>query len=139
MNINISTLTHISHTLLSDHHKDAFGFRPSQFTYDREWWTSEQLKTEHMRLSEIIRANETEEARSQARCLVMHVDHLTGLMQEHNVDRATALRWDFEAEMAWADHRIDDHRDLESYYYHKGLSWATIAELTSHLTSGDTL
>ena len=89
---------------LSDAHKDAYGFRPSGDLY-RHWATltdAEIAKVEDDLIAAVERAIDEEKAAHEAAALHFEA-HLAGLMADHGIDRATAIRWDIQAEGAEED------------------------------------
>ena len=83
---------------LSDMHKDAYGFRPSPEQWER-WNTmnNAQLDAEEADLQEAIQIAIREEAEAEAGAVVAFEAHITKLIADFGIDRATAIRWDLEA------------------------------------------
>jgi hypothetical protein len=116
--MNVANLT-ASVRNLSDLHKDAYGFRPSP----QQWalWNTmddAQLDIEETELQVAVQAAIVEEAQEEAIAGRHFEAYISKLMAHHNVDRATAIRWDMEA-----------HTDeieiygLSGYCYEHGLSY----------------
>ena len=111
---------------VSDLHKDAYGYRPSQ-----GWWTEWKAMTPKQKQEEwnflccLMEENEQAERRAQARAYDAWDGRITRLMQELNISRATALRWDIDAYMT------DD--DIGYYCYLNGLSYSVEEEIKNVL------
>ena len=107
-------VVHISETLISDHHKEAYGFRPSHL---KEWWTPGEVEDYHRELSDICEA----EARAERAWEEHNLDKMEVKIGEIIAmgagDRQTALRWILEAEG-------DDFYDASSFSYEAGLPYS---------------
>jgi hypothetical protein len=90
--------------IVSDLHKDAYGFRPSS-----TWWAQWRAMTDADRQEEwdrMCREVEDSEARrfqAEAAAQQRWERHIDQLMVTNGIDRATAIRWDMEAEDAGGD------------------------------------
>ena len=85
-------------SILSDAHKDARGFRPSADTY-RHWATlsdADFAKLEDDLFAE-VEAEIEREREAHAVAAASFEEHIAGLMSDHSIDRATAIRWDLQA------------------------------------------
>lgn len=83
----------------SDLHKDAYGFRPGPHQF--ELWNSmndEQLDAEEAYLYQAIQQSVREEEEAERRAAQQFEAYIAKLMADHSIDRATAIRWDMEAE-----------------------------------------
>lgn len=84
--------------LYSDLHKSARGFRP----HNDEWNVFISMSTEQLRErvremgEESTRACEFEEEQEKARIAAFE-SHIKKMMDDHNIDRETAMRWDQQA------------------------------------------
>ena len=114
--------------IVSDLHKDAYGYRPTTGWW-AEWKTMspEQKQEEWVRLIDLMEENQAAEQRAQARAYDAWNGRITRLMQELNISRATALRWDIDADV------IDG--DIGYYCYLNGLSYSTEEEIKNVLKS----
>jgi hypothetical protein len=80
--------------IVSDLHKDAFGYRPSQF-----WWEEWKLNTPEQKQREwdfLLRALERsmdDDARREAEAMAQFEATVTTLIESGAKDRETALRW----------------------------------------------
>lgn len=101
---------------VSDLHKDAFGFRPSQ-----SWWygwthaTDEQKQHEWDSLIESMEASVKEEKEQEERDIAKFEASVTATIEAGAGDRKTALRWLFEA--------ADCFGDWEHFEWQNGLPY----------------
>jgi len=113
-------------SIVSDLHKDATGRRPSE-----GWWAEWKAmspadkQAEWEWLCAEMEENEQAERRAQARAYDAWNGRITRLMQELNISRATALRWDIDADMT--------DGDIGEYCYLNGLSYSTEEEIKNLL------
>lgn len=110
-------LIHIGDTLLSDAHKDAFGFRPRGLYKD--WWTHEELEGEYDSLWEISRAGELERMQEELECQKLFEGYIDLTIEVGAKDRATAFRWMTQGE-GYADWH---NQDIEHMLWKKGIGF----------------
>lgn len=90
--------------VVSDLHKDAYGFRPSA-----TWWAQwramdgDDRQAEWDRLCGELEAEQAREQAARSRSQARWEDHISQLMSTNGIDRATAIRWDMQAEDAVND------------------------------------
>lgn len=85
-------------SIVSDLHKDAYGFRPSA-----TWWAQwkvmsnddKQVEWEH--LCKVLDEETALHAEQETAAEANWQRHIDTMMNTHNIDRATAIRWDMEA------------------------------------------
>ena len=119
--------------IVSDLHKDAYGFRPSS-----TWWAAWRGMDDQGRQEEwdrMCREVEAEEARrltAEAAARVRWEQHIDQLMSANHIDRATALRWDMQA--------LGCEGDAGYYCYQWGLSYdleeGILAEIREKVSAG---
>jgi len=108
--------------VVSDLHKEAYGFRPGQ-----GWWAAWNGMDDQGRQEEwdrLGRAADEETARehaAQQRAEARWAAHITKLMADNAIDRATALRWDMAA--------MDCDGDTGFYCYTWGISYLNEGEI----------
>lgn len=103
-------------TILSDAHKDAYGFRPSAAYFERyKAMSPAEFNAEWNSLIDAM--EEAEAARVDAETFAAREFEARVARQcaALNVDRATFIRWDMEA------HAVDG--DVDYYKYLNGLSY----------------
>lgn len=84
--------------LISDLHKDARGFRPSQGWMNVFNGLSEMAKEETWdQLCRELADNELEDQRRELDAQRTYETRLAGMMADYGIDRATAIRWDAES------------------------------------------
>jgi hypothetical protein len=109
-------LIHIFDTLLSDFHKDAFGFRPTHY---QVWWTEEELQAEYDRLDEICQVNMAEEKIRNDAEQVRFEELIQETINHGAGDRKTALRWLIQGEGL----NIEYRQDVEHFFWMQGIGW----------------
>lgn len=109
-------------SLVSDLHKDAYGFRPgTQYWTDWSFMTAAEKQTEFERLMQAAREeDERREKREQEVYLAWSAD-ITELMAEHNISEAYAIIWDMQ--------KYVHEFDVGLYCYKRGLSWSIELEI----------
>jgi len=112
-------------TLLSDHHKDAYGFRPSLRRYPK-WITIRELDAEHERLDKIMTENDERQKFREAVALELYVSYLEEVQRNHGVSEADTIRWDMQSEGYEHHHQ----QSLEHFFWKKGLSFEQIDKWT---------
>lgn len=111
-------LTDAEFSFFSDAHKDAYGFRPRWDDCDvfesKEAWEKEARRLCDT-ISEVI-----EQERVQKRMrLKSFFEDMRAIIETHNVDLPTAIRWDIDAE----DAKMGGIADIGYYCYHKGIDY----------------
>jgi len=110
-------LIHIFDTLLSDFHKDAFGFRPRG--HYKDWWTQEELDAEYDRLDLICQANQEAEYIRFEHEQVRFEELIQETINYGAGDRKTAIRWLIQGEGL----NIDYKQDVEYFFWMQGLGF----------------
>ena len=111
---------------VSDLHKDAYGCRPTA-----GWWSQWKAMTPAEKQEEwnflccMMEEAEQAERRAQARNYDAWDGRITRLMQELNISRSTALRWDIDADVT--------DGDIGYYCYLNGLSFSMEEEIKNIL------
>ncbi len=105
-------------SMLSDMSKDAYGFR---MRTDYSAYTMEQLEEEVAFLQVQVDASIEADKQNEAAAVLRFEAYISEMMKDHGVDRATAIRWDMEAENA---------DDSDFYCYLKGLPYSYENSLT---------
>lgn len=82
--------------MYSDYHKEAYGFRPSNWAYINAK-TTEELLADFARFSKICKENEEAEALGEARAVEEFKAAIANTISIGAGDEATALRWIAEA------------------------------------------
>jgi hypothetical protein len=105
---------------LSDFHKDAYGFRPSQATY-AAWaaMSDAELDAVEERLGRALDSAMAEEAAAHDRATAAFEARIADLIALGAKDRATAIRWDMDATGITADDAA--FYGMDWYGYHHGL------------------
>jgi len=116
---------HISETLLSDAHKDAFGFRPRN-AY-KEFWTKKELETEYLRLEAIMLENEKQEEEAQANRLKRFKAEIQQMEDHGAASPLDAIVWIMEAQGELPRHS----QAIEHFFWHYGLSIKKIDEYST--------
>jgi hypothetical protein len=119
--------------VVSDLHKEAYGFRPGQ-----GWWAAwkdmddQGRQEEWDRLSAAADEEALREQAAQQRAEERWNLHIAQLMRTNGIDRATALRWDMDA--------MDCDGDAGFYCYKWGIGYrneeAIRAELAEPVPAG---
>jgi len=89
-------LIHFSETLISDMHKDAYGFRPRSGY--QEWFTKEQLDATYDDLQRGVDASIREDARREESNWQSFNARVEAVQAAGAGTRANALRWMMQAE-----------------------------------------
>lgn len=121
--------------LLSDLHKDAYGFRPSASYMEQfEELSEAEKEREWERLCQRVSESIDEEREYHAARLVDFTAHLKSLMAQFSIDMHTALRWDMEANDADVEGALDAHGDasqeIEHYLYCQGIDFKDMLPFT---------
>ena len=92
-------------SLISDLHKDAYGYRPSS-AYWLNWQTlsADDKQAEWEYLCSEVERSETLRFQAEVAAQVRWEKHIDQLMAINDIDRATAIRWDMDAEDAGSDY-----------------------------------
>lgn len=106
----MAALTDQDYSTFSDLYKDVYGFRPRGVTFA----TPEAFDAEFERLVRQLEINQEAEAQADIQLKVKFDAHIAGLMKDHNIDKATALRWDMDA--------MDVDGDLDYYFWNWGFN-----------------
>jgi len=109
-------------TIVSDLHKDAYGYRPSSGWW-AEWksFTPDEKQKGWDRMCEVLEENEEIERRRAARSYDLWDRHISRIAAEQGISLADAIRWDMQAENA--------EGDVGYYCYNWGLSYSTEDEI----------
>ena len=110
--------------MYSDIHKDAYGSRPRNWEEITQK-TDAELIEDIEYLSKIAEREMEEERKAEVAAKLRWEEHIARLMQESNVNRATALRWDMEA--------MDADGDVGFYIFLWGMSYSLEDELRTEL------
>jgi len=106
-----------SNELVSDLHKDAFGFRPSADFMDM-WYNGLSDEGRQAEWDYMVKAMEQsideEKLREKADLEVFEKD-LARIMNAYNIDEQTALRWMVQSE------RIENSQDIEHWVWQCGI------------------
>jgi hypothetical protein len=106
--------------IVSDLHKDAFGFRPSQ-----SWWeqwksnTPAEKQAEWDSLIVAMEASCVEEKAREDRSVAIFENTVSGVLASGAKDRATALRWLMEGSKADGDWEYFCFLNGLPYFYFK--------------------
>ena len=116
-------------SIVSDLHKDAYGYRPS-VSFWVEWKAaSNEQKQKIWDNLFILNDEEMErERRVENSQLVKWNSYINQLMMDNNISRATAIRWDMQS--------IDCGDDVSYYCYHWGLHYSNEVEIVEELKKG---
>jgi len=99
-------------TLLSDMYKDAYGFRPRNYP---EFMTEDEVNAEYDHLEHVINCELLLEQQREL-CAQRELEgRLARYMYEWDVNRSTALRWEWEGD--------GEERDLGYWAYQMGISY----------------
>lgn len=124
MNTTIDTERESLLSFYSDAHKDARGFRPTDWETIRSKSTAE-LRADIEHFAEEMKLEEEIQMREQAEQQELWWKHIEGIMQDNGVDRGTALRWDMEA--------MDALGDIGFYCFLWGLNFKLEGVISEHL------
>ena len=105
----------------SDLHKDAFGFRPGQGSW--EMWNSstpEEKQAEWDRLIEVMKRRCAEEEDMQRECITKFENVVAAVISAGAHDRETAVRWMFDGS--------DSNGDWGYYEYNLGVPYGYFKE-----------
>lgn len=108
--------------ILSDLHKDAYGYRPGA-AYFQDWacWTNEERQVDWDRMVQMVADNEKWRGESESAALLRWNQHIDTQRDSLGISRATALRWDMQA--------MEAEGDPGYYCYLWGLSYDMAAEI----------
>lgn len=120
-----SSLIAFSETLLSDMYKDAYGSRP-RGVYP-EYMTDAAVQTAYAQLSVIIERETLEQQDAELRNQRALETRVSSWMEIGAPDRATALRWEWEAN--------GELLDLGYWAYKLGISYALVPAYLTELRS----
>ena len=110
-------------SLISDLHKDAYGFRPnSQYWTDWSFMTAAERQQEWDHLLEKAREEDDRRESQELRSYELWCVDITELMAQHNISEARAIIWDMQ-------NYVSDINDLSLYCYKRGLTWSTEMEI----------
>lgn len=107
--------------LISDLHKDVYGYRPRDYLVIWRAMSPAMKQKEWDRLCAELEENEK---REQARALLSYEqwdNHIKSLMTDNNIARGTAIRWDMAA--------MDCGDDVGFYCFKWGLAFSTEDEI----------
>ena len=107
--------------IVSDLHKDARGYRPTEYWWD-QWslCTDDQKQTMWDSLCDELEQAMALEELDQARALAKLLDRILETMKLGAEDQKTAIKWIIEAE-EFSDHDLQYGADY--FCYHFGLSY----------------
>jgi len=119
--------TEMTHTydesLVSDLHKDAYGFRPgTQYWTDWSFMTAAEKQTEFERLMQAAREEDDRQAKREHEAYLAWSVDITELMAQHDISEARAIIWDMQ-------NYVSGIEDLSLYCYKRGLSWSIEMEI----------
>jgi hypothetical protein len=77
--------------MISDRSRDAYGCRVRR---DYTGYSNEELVAELDSFDRVAQQVEAEDEAREARAFVRWTNHVANLMEDHGVDRITAIRWD---------------------------------------------
>lgn len=110
-------------SLISDLHKDAYGFRPnSQYWTDWSFMTAAEKQQEWDHLLERAREEDDRRESQELRSYELWSADIRALMTEHNISEARAIIWDMQSYVSGID-------DLSMYCYKRGLTFSTEMEI----------
>ncbi|CAB4140867.1 hypothetical protein UFOVP395_202 [uncultured Caudovirales phage] len=117
-------MTHtFDESLVSDLHKDAYGFRPdSQYWSKWSSMTATEKQAEFDRLMQAAREEDDFQAKLEHEAYLSWSVDITELMAEHNISEARAIIWDMQ-------NYVSDINDLSLYCYKRGLTWSIEMEI----------
>lgn len=101
-------------TIMSDLHKDAYGFRPRGMDFAS--WSMEELEAEASRYEAITKENAEAEAIHEAKLVEEYKIKLQSTIDCGAGDRATALRWLFEGSELEA-------YEIDHYLWQEGIAY----------------
>lgn len=114
--------------LVSDFHKDAYGFRPSESYW--EWWVSctpDEKQAEWKRLGEAMDAREAERREEEANAIEQFEEQIYTLMECGARDRAMAIRW--------LDEAYETNGDMDFLAYNLGLPYRYLTKTVTTVTN----
>ena len=110
-------------SLVSDLHKDAYGFRPgTQYWTDWSFMTAAEKQTEFERLMQAAREEDDRQAKREHEAYLAWSVDITELMAQHDISEARAIIWDMQ-------NYVSGIEDLSLYCYKRGLSWSIEMEI----------
>ena len=98
---------------LSDMYKDAYGSRP-RIDFDDGTWTQEKFDTFVANTGEALTQELALEKVRDAESLATFTAYIDGLVAEHGISRAEAIRWDMQA--------VEADGDADFYFHMHGVS-----------------
>ena len=105
--------------LFSDMHKDAYGFRPRGHAFYNADTTDAVKQRIWDAVCEDVEAAIERENNERDAAQIAWEDRIAKLCADHNIDRATAIRWDMDAE----DAKNGDTFDIGFYCYLVGIRY----------------
>ena len=105
--------------IYSDMHKDTYGFRPRSGGIHNPT-TLADYEAAFESMGRTMEDNAREEEQREAAALAKLESELDTLVSDHAIDRATALRWWFEAEGT----REDDPQSREHVLWARGIAFS---------------
>lgn len=103
-------------SLISDAHKDAYGFRPR---HNWSEWGREELETFAVQCCQEAQEACERERELERRATDEYEATLARIQREHDLDRHAAMRWLFDA----SDVRTDDEMDVDRFFWEMGVSF----------------
>jgi len=122
-------------SIVSDLHKDAYGFRPTN-----AWMTAwrglddDSKQAEWERLCDMVESETTAERERAEMAKVKWEKHIADMMSVNGVSKQTALRWDMQA--------MDAEDDVGYYCFKWGIEYSLeeeIKQVLNALPEGKTL
>jgi len=117
------TMIHFADTMLSDMYKDAYGCRPRGLYPDL--MTEEYVNEQYRQLEIVICDEMAREARRELRAQREFETRIARYMLDFGIDRATALRWEWEAD--------GEEPDLGYWAYQMGFSYSLVPTYLAEL------
>lgn len=104
-------------SIVSDLHKDAYGYRPSN-SYWKSWneMNPSEKQAEWDHLCKVMDEEMARDEAHQTRCIEEWNQRISHMMVSYTINRATALRWDIDA--------TDVDGDVSFYCYKQGLPYS---------------
>ena len=108
-------------SIMSDLHKDAYGFRPSKDAWDAwEMMTAEEVQDDIDYMIALVERSIKEENEQQSIAVEEFEAQISSMCLQHNINRDTAIRWDMEAYNTVGDTGYHEyHRNLPYGYLTK--------------------
>ena len=129
------TETTFDSSIVSDLHKDAYGFRPSS-TWMRAWHEMDDAgkQEEWERLCDMMESEATAEREREEIAHKRWSQHITDMMSVNGISKSTAIRWDMQA--------MDAEGEVGYYCFKWGLAYSNeekIKQDLNQLPEGKTL